>query len=69
MEFYPIAKFKKERDYVIIGARENMSIAFETEKDRYIAIESGDRKNLGYTESILCFWHYDAKELFVEEEL
>lgn len=69
LEFYPIAQFKKEQDYVVIGERENTAIAFETEKDRYIALESGNRKNLGHMESILRFWYYDAKELFAEEEL
>lgn len=69
LEFYSIAQFKKEQDYVIIGERENTTIAFETEKDRYIAIESGNRKNLGHMEHILRLWYYDAKELFAEEEL
>ncbi len=69
LEFYPIAQFQKEQDYVIIGKRENATIAFETEKDRYISIEAGSRKNLGHMETILRFWGYDAKELFAEEEL
>ncbi len=69
LEFYPIAQFQKEQDYVVIGKRENATIAFETEKDRYIAIEAGNRKNLGHMETILRFWGYDAKELFAEEEL
>lgn len=69
LEFYPIAQFKKEQDYVVIGERENTPIAFEIEKDRYIALEDGNRKNLGHMETILRFWYYDAKELFAEEEL
>ena len=69
LEFYPITQFRKEQDYVVIGKRENARIAFETEKDRYIALESGNRKNLGHMETILRFWYYDAKELFAEEEL
>ncbi len=69
LEFYPIAQFKKEQNYVVIGKRENTPIAFETESDRYIALEGGNRKNLGHMETILRFWYYDAKELFAEEEL
>lgn len=69
LEFYPITQFKKEQDYVVIGKRENAMIAFETERDRYIAIEACNRKNLGHMETILRFWGYDAKELFAEEEL
>lgn len=69
LEFYPIAQFWKEQDYVVIGKRENATIAFETEKDRYIALEAGNRRNLGSMETILRFWYYDAKELFAEEEL
>ena len=69
LEFYPITQFRKEQDYVIIGNRENAEIAFEIENDRYIAIENGNRKNLGHMETILRFWGYDAKELFAEEEL
>ncbi len=69
LEFYPITRFRKEQDYVVIGKRENTPIAFETEKDRYIAIESGNIRNLGHMESILRFWGYDAKELFAEKEL
>ncbi len=69
LEFYPIAQFRKEQGYVIIGKRENTAIAFETESDRYIALEAGNRKNLGHMETILRFWYYDAKELFAEEEL
>ncbi|MBQ2803887.1 MAG: SecY-interacting protein Syd [Lachnospiraceae bacterium] len=69
LEFYPITRFRKEQDYVVIGKRENATIAFETECDRYIALEAGNRKNLGSMETILRFWGYDAKELFAEEEL
>ena len=69
MEIYPLAKFKKEQDYVVIGKRENTTIAFVTEKDMYIALDSGNRKNLGHMETILRFWYLDAKELFAEEEL
>lgn len=69
LEFYPIVQFRKEQDYVVIGKRENATIAFETEKDRYIALEAGNRRNLGSMETILRFWYYDAKELFAEEEL
>lgn len=69
LEFYPIAQFKKEQGYVVIGKRENTTIAFETESDRYIALETDKRRNLGSMETILRFWYYDAKELFAEEEL
>lgn len=69
LEFYPITQFRKEQDYVVIGKKENTTIAFEIEKDRYIALEDGNRKNLGHMETILRFWYYDAKELFAEEEL
>ncbi len=69
LEFYPITHFRKEQDHVVIGKRENFTIAFETESDRYIALEDGNRKNLGHMETILRFWYYDAKELFAEEEL
>lgn len=69
LEFYPLAQFKKEQDYVVIGKRENTPIAFKTESDRYIALETDKRRNLGSLETILRFWYYDAKELFAEEEL
>ena len=69
LEFYPLKKFKKEQDHVIIGKRENMDIGFLTENGRYIGIENGKRKILGQLETILRFWGYDAKELFAEEEL
>ncbi len=69
LEFYSITRFRKEQDYVVIGKRENATIAFETESDRYIALETGKRRNLGFMETILRFWYYDAKELFAEEEL
>ena len=69
LEFYPIAQFRKEQDYVVVGKRENFTIAFETESDRYIALENDKRRNLGSMETILRFWYYDAKELFAEEEL
>ncbi len=69
LEFYPIAQFRKEQDYVAIGRRENTDIGFLIENGRYIGIEDGNRKNLGQMETILRFWGYDAKELFAEEEL
>lgn len=69
LEIYPLAQFKKEHDYVVIGKRENTPIAFETESDRYITFETDKRRNLGHMETILRFWYYDAKELFAEEEL
>ncbi len=69
LEFYPVAQFKKEQDYVVIGKRENTPIAFETESDRYITFETDKRRNQGHMETILRFWYYDAKELFAEEEL
>lgn len=69
LEFYPIARFRKEQDYVVIGKRENARIAFLIENGRYIALENDKRKNLGQMETILRFWGYDAKELFAGEEL
>ncbi len=69
LEFYPIAQFRKEQDFVIIGKRENALIGFLIENGRYIAIENDKRRNLGQMETILRFWGYDAKELFAEEEL
>jgi len=69
LEFYPIARFRKEKDYVTIGRRENTDIGFLIENGRYIGVEDGNRKNLGQMETILRFWGYDAKELFAEEEL
>lgn len=69
LEFYPIAQFRKEQDYVAIGRRENTDIGFLIENGRFIGIEDGNRKNLGHMETILRFWGYDAKELFAEEEL
>ena len=69
MEFYPIAQFRKEQDYVVIGRRENALIGFLIENGRYIAVENDKRRNLGHMETILRFWGYDAKELFAEEEL
>lgn len=69
LEFYPLKKFKKEQDYVIIGKRESMDIGFLIENGRYIGLEDGKRKNLGQLETILRVWGYDAKELFAEEEI
>lgn len=69
LEFYPIAQFRKEQDYVVIGKRENALIGFLIENGRYIAVENDKRRNLGQMETILRFWGYDAKELFAEEEL
>ena len=69
LEFYPIAQFRKEQDYVVIGKRENAQIGFSIENGRYLAVENEKRRNLGQMETILRFWGYDAKELFAEEEL
>lgn len=69
LEFYPIAQFRKEQDYVVVGKRENALIGFLIENGRYIAVENDKRRNLGQMETILRFWEYDAKELFAEEEL
>ena len=69
LEFYPVARFKKEQDYVVIGKRENALIGFLIENGRYISVENDKRKNVGQMETILRFWGYDAKELFAEEEL
>ena len=69
LEFYPIERFQKEHDFVLIGRRENLPIAFVVETQKYIALDGNKRENLGYLETILRFWGYDAKELFKEEEL
>lgn len=69
MEFYPVAQFRKEQDYVVIGKKRNADVGFLIENGRYIAVESDNRKNLGYMETILRNWGYEAKELFAEEEL
>lgn len=69
MEFYPIERFQKDQDLVIIGRKENLPIAFAVDTQKYIALDGNSRKNLGYMETILRFWCYDAKELFKDEEL
>ncbi|MCR5517834.1 MAG: SecY-interacting protein Syd [Lachnospiraceae bacterium] len=69
LEFYPMKKYQKMQDYVVIGQREDLPIAFETDGNRYITIEGNKRRNLGSMETILRFWGYDAKELFKDEEL
>lgn len=69
LEFYSVAQFRKELDYVVIGKKKNVDIGFLIESGRYIAVEGSNRKNLGYMETILRNWGYEAKELFAEEEL
>ncbi len=69
LEFYPIENFQKTEDYIVIGQKRDLPIAYEIENGRYITVEGDKRKNLGRMETILRFWGYDAKELFAEEEL
>lgn len=69
LEFYPIERFQKEQDFVVIGRRGNLPIAFVVETQKYIILDGNNRKNLGYMETILRFWGYDAKELFKDEEI
>ncbi len=73
LEFYPLERFQKEQGYVVIGKREDLPIAFVTDDGeydhKYIALDGSSRKNLGYMETILRFWGYDAKRLFKDEEL
>lgn len=69
LEFYPIERFQIEQDLVIIGRQKGMPIAFAADTQKYVALEGNSRKNLGYMETILRFWGYDAKELFKDEEL
>lgn len=69
MEFYCLNSFRKEKDYVIIGKKEDLPIAFVPETGKYIALDGDNRKNLGHMETILRFWGYDVKELFKDEEL
>ena len=69
LEFYSLQRFQKEQDYVVIGRKDEMPIAFVIGTVKYIALEGNNRKNLGTMETILRFWGYDAKRLFKEEEL
>lgn len=69
LEFYALQRFHKEQDYVVIGRREDLPIAFVMDTGKYIAIDGDNRRNLGYLETILRFWGYDVKRLFKDEEL
>lgn len=69
LEFYPPEKFETTIELVTIGRKGDAQIAFLIDSGRYIAIEDGKRTNLGYMETIIRFWAYDAKELFAKEEL
>ena len=69
LEFYALQQFHKEQDYVVIGRKEDLPIAFVTDTGKYITIDGNSRRNLGYLETILRFWGYDAKRLFKDEEL
>lgn len=69
LEFYPIERFQIEQDHVVIGKKETMPIAFLTDTHKYIALDGENRKNLGFMETIIRNWGYDAKELLKDEEL
>lgn len=69
MELNPPSEFQVKDDYVIIGYRQQSSIAFSLSEYKYILVDADERKNAGHVETILRFWIYDMNEATLKDKL
>lgn len=69
MHLFPPSKFQVNDEFVIIGKRNDLDVAFRKIEMNYVLINGTETKNLGHMETIIRNWIYDMQEIIHNDTL